>query len=387
MEIQPLTLTASEACALLEIQAATLYAYVSRGLIRSEAQADSRAKVYRREDVERLAQKKVLRAAPEKAVLTSLDWGLPVLDSDVSTISDGKLYYRGRVLEELLDYSLEELVCLLWNQPELTYHAPQESSEANVLASQLSSYEALQLRLLWAGTQNAGAFDLSPEGIKRSACQILFSAFYWVSGQQAPTLLGHFDQLKPKQQKLLRTLLIVCADHELNTSTFTARCVASARSSPYAAISAALNALEGQRHGGSTRRSEAFLSLCEQMGSASAGLRRWQQQGESLPGCCHPLYPAGDPRWRVIAELLAQDFSQHPSVKMGLELAHNLEQQGLAPNIDLAIALSSRVLAWPKTEALVWFALGRLSGWLAHLQEQYSENLLIRPRARQLTGK
>lgn len=373
------TLSASEACEMLGIQAATLYAYVSRGLIRSQAQPDSRARVYQREDVERLAQKKALRGAPESAVLHSLDWGLPVLESGVSTIADGRLYYRGQALESLLELSLEELVKLLWNQDRLVFN--DSIAALPQVFDQLGAYERLQLGMSWAGTQDPGAFDLSPEGIRTSCLKILSSGFAWVSGCQSPDLLGHFNQLETRQRELLRMLLIVSADHELNTSTFTARCVASARSSPYAAITAALAALEGQRHGGSTRRSEAFLNLCEQSGSASAGIRRWQQQGESLPGCGHRLYPEGDPRWPLIAERLRRDFSDHPQVQLGLELADSLVQRGQLPNIDLGLALASRVLAWPGSETLVWFALGRLIGWLAHLQEQYSQELLIRPRA------
>src|SRR5688500_5047696 len=84
LESMLLTLTAAEACERLGIQPASLYAYVSRGLIRSESGPDPRSRRYVAEDVERLLQKKALRRAPENAAQLALDWGLPVLDSSVS---------------------------------------------------------------------------------------------------------------------------------------------------------------------------------------------------------------------------------------------------------------------------------------------------------------
>lgn len=381
------TLTAAEACQMLEIQPATLYAYVSRGLVRSETIPGSRARAYRAEDIERLQQKQQLRAAPETGALHSLDWGLPVLESGISEIHEGRLYYRGQPLEALLEISTEELVALLWQCP-LTVLQPLKELELPELPiSGLGHFERLQLGCLWSGLQDIEAFDFSPEVLQRHCWGILSRFFALVSGQaQAPSLLEYFGSLDPARLGLLRSLLLVCADHELNNSTFTARCVASSRATPYAAINAALSAFEGLRHGGNTRQSEALLLYCEQAPGVQAGLRQWRQQDRPIPWAGHKLYPEGDPRWKVLQAILERDFADHPAWKLGQEIMAVLESYSgqSAPNIEFGLSLASRILDWPRADAIVWFALGRVIGWLAHIQEQYSQPLLIRPRSRRM---
>ena len=95
-------LTAQEAAAELGVSLATLYAYASRGMLRSEpVPGESRARRYPREDVLRLKEKKELRRDPEKAAPKALSWGAPVLESALTLIEDGQLYYRGRDVVEL----------------------------------------------------------------------------------------------------------------------------------------------------------------------------------------------------------------------------------------------------------------------------------------------
>ncbi|HEY9838962.1 MAG TPA: citrate/2-methylcitrate synthase [Candidatus Obscuribacterales bacterium] len=377
------TMSAAEACEALGIQPATLYAYVSRGLIRSQARPDSRAKVYLVADVERLRQKKSLRHSPESGALHALDWGLPVLESSVSRITGGSLFYRSHPLEGLLGCEIEDLVRLLWQQPDWK---PSAQAWPAFDAADSGTFERLQLGLLWAGTRDLRGFDLSQAGILASSGRILAGFFAEIAGRQAGDLLGHFAGLDRLRRELLRRLLIVCADHELNTSTFTARCVASARATPYAAVSAGLAALAGRRHGGSTRRTEALFRVCEQAPSVNAGLRQWLQQEPDLPGCGHRLYPEGDPRWQALEAQLLRDFGDHPVWLQARAIAEAYAELELpAPNIDFGLAIVARILAWPAeapTEALVWFALGRVIGWLAHIQEQYGQEAQIRPRAR-----
>lgn len=375
-------LSAPEACDLLGIQPASLYAYVSRGLIRSVPRPQQRTRGYAAEDVERLLEKKSLRQAPEAAAFKTLDWGLPVLESGVSQIADGRLSYRGLSLDAALELSLEAVVGLLWQQPEHRTAVHGLPAAAELPLANLGAFEQLQLRLLWSGTQDLAAFDLSPAGVLASSGRILQLFFNQLSGSAADSLLGHFAGLDAPRRELLRVLLIVCADHELNASTFTARCVASARSTPYAAISAALAALEGRRHGGSTREAEALFSFCAGA-PAGQGLRRWLQQHPTIPGCGHKLYPAGDPRWPAVAGVMERHFGDHPDWRLAQQLAAGLAELKLPPpNLDFALAAAGRIIAWPRTEALCWFALGRVIGWLAHIQEQYGQELLIRPRAR-----
>ena len=393
MESAEPLMTAKQACEALGVLPATLYAYVSRGLIRSHVEPrnsgkGARGKRYLAADIEALRHKKALRAAPERVSLDSLDWGMPVLASTISTIVGGRLYYRGLPLNDLQGLRPEALTALLWQRPtgelaQAWLPPPALLPSALSPSAQLGCYEQLQMLILWAGSQDLRAYDLQPDAVLATSVRILKTAFAQVSGQtEASDLLGYFGELDPARLRLLQTLLLVSADHELNTSTFTARCVASARATPWAAVSAALAALAGRRHGGSTRLTEALFQHCERADSATAGLRRWLQQNETLPGCGHRLYPQGDPRWELVAEVLAQDFATHRDLDLARAIAAALAELGQPPpNLDFALVVAARVLAWPGAEALVWFALGRLMGWLAHIQEQYGQALLIRPRA------
>src|SRR5262245_60588565 len=110
-------LTAREAAAALNVSLATLYSYVSRGMLRSEPVAgDPRVKCYLREDVSRLVERKELRSDPAKAAARSLNWGAPVLDSALTLIAGGRIYYRGRdALELAQKASVEEVAALLWS--------------------------------------------------------------------------------------------------------------------------------------------------------------------------------------------------------------------------------------------------------------------------------
>jgi citrate synthase len=181
---------------------------------------------------------------------------------------------------------------------------------------------------------------------------------------------------------VIRTALILCADHELNVSAFTARCVASAGSSPYDTVSAALAALKGHRHGGESSRVAALLA---EIGSPTRTRRvvaNRLRQGERLPGFGHPLYPAGDPRGATLLRLAersghAREWALVRSVRTA---AADLLQE--LPNLDFGLAAIARTYRLPEHAPLVLFALGRTAGWIAHAIEQYATDTLIRPRAR-----
>jgi citrate synthase len=111
---------------------------------------------------------------------------------------------------------------------------------------------------------------------------------------------------------LIRMALVVCADHELNVSTFAARCTASAGASPYDAVSAAMATLRGRRHGGATERVAALFAETEKPSRARAVMANRLRLGESLPGFGHPLYLAGDPRASLLLRL-AEASGNEPS--------------------------------------------------------------------------
>jgi citrate synthase len=170
-------------------------------------------------------------------------------------------------------------------------------------------------------------------------------------------------------------------DHEINVSSFTARVVASAGSNLYEVVNAAMCAFSGSRHGRTSERAELFIRELEIAGSAGALIHSRLRAGEEIPGFGHPLYPNGDPRARLILRLLAEDFPmEFAEIRRKINDSEGALHQGV--NLDLAVAVVSKVLRLPVHSGFHLFALGRTVGWIAHAVEQHQSGEFIRPRAR-----
>jgi citrate synthase len=186
-----------------------------------------------------------------------------------------------------------------------------------------------------------------------------------------------------KVTRLLNAALILLADHELNVSSFTARCVASAGATPYEVVTAGLAALQGAKHGGTVNRVEALLDEIQRPANAARVLSRRLKRGDDIPGFGHRLYPGGDPRARMLLELMAETISRSPALSLSRAVIQEAKALiGEEPNSDFALAVLARLLNLPEGYGLGIFALGRTIGWLAHAIEQYQSDRIIRPRAR-----
>jgi len=176
---------------------------------------------------------------------------------------------------------------------------------------------------------------------------------------------------------------VLCADHELNVSSFTARSVASAGSSPYAVVIAGLSALEGTRHGGASARVEAMLASMRHDRGLGDAIAARLRRGEGLDGFAHPLYPNGDPRANALFDLLRASFAKSQELAFILDFVDAAaDAEYDRPNLDFALASVARVLRLPAGAPLMLFAIGRTIGWVGHAIEQYATGQLIRPRAR-----
>ncbi|MEN8183878.1 MAG: citrate/2-methylcitrate synthase [Myxococcota bacterium] len=388
-------LSAREAAEALGVSRATLYAYVSRGLIRSERGEGSRERRYRAEDIWMLLRRKEGRRDPARAAEQSLFWGAPVLPSELTLIEDGRLYYRGHPVEALASSTtFEDVAALLWGAPDLSLPdvapvLPPTWPTLRDLARGLPPLEAFQLVLSAVSAHDPAGFDLSAEGVRRTGVRIL-RLLAAVAGEVEPGRRPVAEVLQRRwcprhgdARPLLEAVLVLLADHELNVSTFTARCVASAHASPYAAVVAGLSALRGVRHGAA---SEQVLALFDEVGRPSrargvieARLRR----GERIPGFGHAVYSGEDPRAVLLDRLLRE---ARPGSSR-LDLPASIEQETRAvidqqPNVDFVLAALSHVLGLPSGALITLFGVSRSVGWVAHALEQYSERSLIRPRAR-----
>lgn len=369
-------LTAQQAARLLGVSVPTLYAYVSRGQIHSEATEGRRQRLYRRDDIEALMRRKQDRIGAEQALAKALSWGEPLCESSLTLIHAGHLYYRGQNVTTLAkSSSFEDVVALLWGD-----YAPQPVTlpmDGLEKRPELPPLDRFRHALPRLASQDPRAFDLRPQGIRASGARILSALIGLAGGCGASDCLSErlAKTWAPGQRPLLEAALILCADHELNVSTFTARCVASAGATPYEVVSAALAALSGHRHGGHCRKVETLFSEAQSTSPQEALLRR-MQEGIEIPGFAHVLYPEGDPRGSCLLEMLGQ----LDSVTSGLiQSADELLQ--IRPNIDFALVALCHYLRLPAGSALALFALGRTAGWIAHALEQIATGKLIRPRA------
>lgn len=377
--MSPSDLSAEQATQRLGVSLSTLYAYVSRGLVRSSP-GDGPGKRRRRysvEDIEALVQRKQERGGAEKALANALNWGEPLCESSLTLIHEGRLYYGGLDACELARRSSwEDVIELLWGQYS-PQSIPLEGAWLEGVRG-LSLVDTFQLALPWLARQDPRGFDLREQGIRASAARILSSLVALAGGTgSSPFLAERLAQAwAPGRRSLLEAALILCADHELNVSTFTARCVASAGATPYDVVSAGLGALRGHRHGGHCAKVEALLSEAQRTSPREAVMRR-MREGLEVCGFGHVLYPAGDPRGRCLLDLIG------PLPEVSAELIREVDSLlSLQPNIDFALAALCHCLDLRSGSALALFALGRTVGWVAHSLEQVATGRLIRPRAR-----
>ncbi|MCB8820252.1 citrate synthase family protein [Microvirga rosea] len=362
MEHASLDLTsADQAASRLGISRASLYAYVSRGLIRSfSSPHDPRQRLYAADDVEALVERKARFRRPAAAAATALDWGLPVLETSITQIKDGTLFYREHDAIALAQHAtLEETVCLLvGGLDEAVFRFPSRLPEG--LAGPAfgpHEYVAQAIRLLSAP---------SPKESRSSEVATilrLMAAAGSGADPGAEPLHGHLARAwkAPQATDAIRRALVLCADHELSASAFAVRVTASTGTSLRNAVIAGLAALSGPYHGGMTERIRTFLDA---------------PSGASPLGFRHRFYPDGDPRALTLLKnvpLLASDATTLRAVE---------STSGHKPSIDTALVMMERAFGLPVGAAFVLFAVGRTAGWLAHAIEQRSQATLIRPRAR-----
>lgn len=387
---------AAEACALLGISTATLYAYVSRGLLVSRPGADHRSRVYLRREVERLAQRKRVGRGAARGAAQSLDRGLPVMETRISLIRPDSPYYRGQsaVAAVRAGACLEDIARLLWDSEDqdpflAAVPTPWPARVAPIASdASLPPLERAMACIPLLALDVRHSFNSALPVRREIAAMLLRQNAALLVATQPDTRPVHrllAETWRPGDAdfaELVRAALVLCADHELNVSAFAARVVASTGSHLHATVCAGLAALSGPRHGGATARAYALLCDARDADSTAAFIAERWQRGDDLPGFHHLLYPDGDPRAAQMLCMLRErcgDSAQMQHVERVIKAAE--ESSGQPPNIDGMLAATCFVHDLPATPALVLFATGRLAGWLAHALEQQALGKLIRPRA------
>jgi citrate synthase len=389
-------LTARQAAQSLGVTRATLYAYTSRGQLRSEAVAgNSRERRYHREDVERLKDRKAARRDPSKAAAQGLRWGEPVLESGITLIHDGSFYYRGQDAVRLAGAaSVEDVAALLWGadpqerQRLFDQPIPLEPKQLAQLQRVVAEpVPLLQAALPIAAARDLASYDLRPPAVRATGARIMRLLTTIIAGRTGReaihvTLQEAWAPRKPVVADVVRTALVLCADHELNVSAFTARCAASAGASPYDVVSAAMATLKGYRHGGAAASVLQIVRHADTLRNARSALAERLRQGDRAPGFGHPLYPDGDPRAALLIRLAESSGNDRAWTLFRNLVRAGKELLSEAPNLDCGLAAVTRTYRLPDQAPLLLFALGRTIGWIAHAIEQYQTGQLIRPRAR-----
>ena len=425
-------LTASEAAAQLGVKLGTLYAYVSRGWLKSYRRKVGRQALYRRTDIEALrgviAPERGVRARslPDAASWVTVaqpptdgsPTGVIVAESAVSSIIDGHLAYRGYPIEELVERaSFEEVCLLLWSgerpRPEEVDHLRAGIASARIpppvvaalaavgadappllrLAVMMPSLAAAEHRLPARSRIDQARMIITvlPLGLASVAPHAGEAAAWLTPGGGLPGMAARLCErslagdFAAADREALDRVLVACAEHELNASTFAARVVASTGADLYASVLAALCSLSGPIHGGACDRIESMFADLDAGARIDEALDVFSAKHSLPPGFGHTIYPAGDPRAALLKHV-AKVTAKRKGRKL-FETALKVEEavwkrERLRPNLDFYLTVCVRMIGFARGMPAAIFAMGRAAGWIAHSLEQSADNRLIRPRMR-----
>src|SRR3984893_15668492 len=420
---RPRMITAEEAATQLGVKVGTLYAYVSRGWLRSYRRRVGRQALYRRDDIDALRDLATTeggrrgRSLPDAsswvtaAQPPSTDgsaYGVIVAESAVSSIIEGRLAYRGYPIEELIARaSFEEVCLLLWNgerpqagaaaalrQVIARAEAPDKVAAAlRTVGDDAPPLLRLEIAMpaLASLVRHRGTRPTVEQGMRIMSVLPLALARGRAAdgngGGMAARLLrvGLPAAAAEWEIATLERILVACAEHELNASTFAARVVASTGADLYASVLAALCSLSGPIHGGACDRIEQMFGQIDAGTRLEECLAAFSVKWRLPPGFGHAIYPAGDPR-AVLLKKEAAEIARHRGRRL-FETALRVEEtvwrrERLRPNLDFYLTVCARMLGFARGLPAAIFAVGRAAGWIAHSLEQYADNRLIRPRMR-----
>ncbi len=333
---------------------------------------------------------------------------------------EGRLLYQGYDIHDLAEHStFEEVVYLLWHgtlpaRAQLdAFHRELSAARALPAAVQglLSGLPrtADPMDILRTVVSALGLYDPDlgdrsrPSDLRKAARLVaqfptIVAAYHRIRQRRAPLaprpdashaanflwmLFG--TEPDPEYVRAIDVVLVLHADHELNASTFAARVTAATLSDIYAAVTAAISALKGPLHGGANAAVMDLLAEIGDLQRVEPVIREKLAKKEKIPGFGHRVYRIEDPRARHL-RALAQRLGTRAGDLRWFEMTRKVEEvvlreRQLYPNVDLYSASVYAAMGITPDLFPPIFAVSRISGWTAHILEQYADNRLIRPRA------
>ena len=349
--------------------------------------------------------------------------GVVALDSALSFIDGqkGELIYHGYNIFDLAEHtSFEEVAYLLWNgrlpnrreRDELLQHLQAERELPPMVMDllRMTPEDANPMAALRTAVSGLALFDAeadvhTPEANYRKAIRLT---------ARIPTIIAAFDRLRKglepvrplrrgstafdflymlsgeepgtAAERTFDTCLVLHAEHGLNASTFTARVIGATLSDMYSAITGAIGALKGPLHGGANIEVMRMLLEIDRTGRDPVDyVKEKLARKERIMGFGHRVYKTLDPRaaiLRVMVEELSEERGQRKWYDYSVKIMETMEREkGLYPNVDFFSASVYHMLGLDSDLFTPIFAMSRVTGWTAHLLEQWKANRLIRPRA------
>lgn len=347
--------------------------------------------------------------------------GVVATASSISSIIDDTLTYVGYNIDDLAENAtFEEVIYLLWHrklptQPQLEELKKQLSENAALPTEVLNHFKmypiqhvhpmgALRTAVSLLALYDEEADKMDDEANYRKAIRLqakmstLVTTFARVRKGLEPVApredlsfaANFLYMLSGKEPEAIaieafNKALVLHADHELNASTFTARVCVATLSDVYSGITSAIGALKGPLHGGANEQVMKMLTEIGSLDNVDSVIHEKLANKEKIMGFGHRVYRKGDPRakhLKAMSEKLTELTGEPELYEMSVRI-HSIVtgEKGLPPNVDFYSASVYHSLGIDHDLFTPIFAVSRVSGWLAHILEQYSNNRLIRPRA------
>jgi citrate synthase len=396
---------AAEAAERLGIKPASLYSYVSRGVLTPRRGPDGRGSLFDAAQIAGLARRGRPRRAPGGAEL--------VIQSELTEISGDRLRFRGHdVIALATSRSFEQVASLLWTDSFAEADAPWRATGEAIAAGTAAQaglpadtypLERLQVIVPAVAATDRLRLHLDRPAVMAAARSLIAAMVDCLpaAGQDAagdrapgPGAAGGDDSIagrlapklcqRPPSEGLitaLRAALVLLADHELAASTLAARVAASVRADPYAVVGTGLGAMSGALHGGASLGAEVLLLSARGPADAPRVVGELLRRGERVPGLGHFVYQAGDPRAVLLLDLIRKAAPDSDRMAVAEAVLAEARRRALpAPNIEFALAALSAVAGMTPGAGEAVFAVARTAGWLAHALEEYARATPIRPR-------